>query len=271
MIEKYFDNIVCFIDLDNTIIKSPYKKIFNNIIRDISEITGRENQLIRMMINKEFKKREINKSILAFDWDNIISTVCNGLGTKWDNSLEYYIKHHIQVYGIHTFEHVKVSLKYIKLKNIKIYCASNGFYSYQEPLLRHTGLLQLFDDLLTSDRVGCVKSLKQFYMGNVKKSDKIIVIGDSYKYDIYYPKIFGFISIWDVEALLRRTIAEKYSTIAPAKRPSVMKNELSGIHKKQADDIYSQAMKNECMPDYVIFKFDEIIPIIEKVIKRISD
>ena len=55
------DKAIFFIDLDNTLIESPYPKIFDGIVRDISTSTGKTSNSIWSQINKEFKSREEKK------------------------------------------------------------------------------------------------------------------------------------------------------------------------------------------------------------------
>lgn len=253
------DKVIFFIDLDNTLVESPYVHIFDRIVSDISDDTEKNSKYIWSVINKEFKKRELREHISAFDWDDILSCVCKKVGKKWDGLLRDYIENHINKHGIKVFDGVKSTLQILRSKNARLYCTTNGYFLYQEPLVRATELLSLFDDFITSDFVGYTKSSKQFYKKRIKSNDKVIVIGDSYKYDVLYPKEFGFYTILDVETFLTRTIYEKYHNLTPVQRPSLMKNELASHLKNLENTIYFQTCKFTELPDGIIFNFSEII------------
>jgi len=250
------NELIFFIDLDNTIWKNPYPLIFNEIIDELSAKTERSLDFVFSLINYEFEIREKQNRIFTFDWDDILSCVCRKIGDKWDCSLTDYINKHINKYGINVFQGVESALKILKKENVKLYCSSNGFYKYQEPILKATGLMHLFDELITSDQVGFTKSSKKFYRDKFIDEKRVITIGDSYKYDVFYPKKFGFNSIWDVETILSPSIVKKYLYSVPSERSSLINHEFLTNHKS---DIYSQNCTLSIMPDAIIFKFFEII------------
>lgn len=256
--DKISDKMIFFVDLDNTVCESPYPHIFDKIIHDISDNTRKSSEHVWLMINKEFKNREKKNAISAFDWDNILSQVCKKLGKEWDDSLRTYIDMHINKHGINVFKSVKSILLFLRSKNCKIYLTSNGYFFYQEPIIKATGLLSLFDDFITSDRVGYTKSSKQFYEEKIIDDDKVISIGDSYKYEILYPNIFGFYTIWDAETILPKFIKEKYLNITHVDRPLAMYNDLLKFSKSQENNIYLQDCKFTKLPDSIIFNFSEI-------------
>ena len=196
------------------------------------------------------------KTLHDFCMDDILSCVCRKIGGKWDCSLTDYINKHINKYGINVFQGVESALKILKKENVKLYCSSNGFYKYQEPILKATGLMHLFDELITSDQVGFTKSSKKFYRDKFIDENRVITIGDSYKYDVFYPKKFGFNSIWDVETILSPSIVKKYLYSVPSERPSLINHDFLTNHKS---NIYSQSCTLSIMPDAIIFKFFEII------------
>lgn len=262
MNNKSLDKIIFFIDLDNTLYESPYPYIFNEILREISNGTGKKREYIRALINIEFKHREKKDYISAFDWDDIISLICRKLGSKWEDSLKDYIDKYINEYGIKVFNGVETTINTLKKKHIRLYCTTNGHLLYQKPLIEATGLLSLFDDFLTSDNTGYIKSSIQFYKKKITKSDKVIVVGDSYKYDILYPNKFGFYTIWDVETILSKCVIEKYSNLKPRNRPSSMSFELTKYLEKHKNSIYSQTYKFKELPNAIIFNFSEIVSVL---------
>lgn len=260
-------------DLDNTLIKSPYPYIFNDIVLDMSTETRKNPNHIWLQINREFRVREEKNLISAFDWDDILFQVCRKLGSKWEGSLRESIERHINKHGVKVFNGVKNSLKAIRSMGARLECITNGHFLYQEPLLRAAGVQSIFDDFITSDCVGCTKSSELFYSKKTEK-DTAIVIGDSYKYDVLYPMQFGFYAIWDVETVLPSSMMKKYLESRPMYRPVEMEDELAHYFRNKAISIYSQPCEFTKTPDAIVFSFSEVVlaasPLQQKAKKCIS-
>jgi FMN phosphatase YigB (HAD superfamily) len=259
MITHPYNEFIFFVDLDNTICKSPYPLIFDEIVDEISKKTGKNPEFVFSLINSEFKIREELNETCAFDWDDILSCICRKMGWNWDSSLLNYINKFIDTYGITVFKGVEKTLKQLKKEKVKLYCTSNGYFEYQEPILRATGLLNLFDELITSDKVGITKSSKQFYESKYIDKNKVMIIGDSYKYEVYYPKKFGFHSIWDMETILSPTKVRKYLNSKPTERYPLINFELEKYFSNTENNIYSQNYKFTILPDAIIFNFQETL------------
>jgi FMN phosphatase YigB (HAD superfamily) len=244
--------------LDNTLIKSPYSYIFDDIVLDISTNTKENPNLIWLQINREFRTREEKNLISAFDWDDILFQVCKKLGSKWEGSIRDCVQRHVSKHGVKVFDGVKDSLKALRSTGAMLECTTNGHFLYQEPLLRAAGLQSLFDDFITSDCVGCTKSSELFYREKTEK-DTAVVIGDSYKYDVLYPMKFGLYAIWDVETVLLSSMMRKYLESRPSHRPVEMKDELVRYFKDAAINIYSQHCEFTKTPDAIVFNFPEVL------------
>ena len=262
------DKVVCFVDLDNTLIESPYAEIFDRIVSDISTCTGTSSHSVWLQINREFKIREERNLVSAFDWDDLISTVCREFGGEWERSLVVYIESYISKYGIRVFDGVEESLRVLRLESDRLYCTTNGHLVYQEILLEATGLLSVFDDFITSDTVGVTKASERFYCEKLEDSSKAIVVGDSYKYDILYPARFGFCTIWDVEAILPLHVSERYLHLAPTQRPISMSDELTSHLETHQNGIYLQCHKLAELPDAVILQFSEVCGSFQTLLER---
>lgn len=70
----------------------------------------------------------------------------------------------------------------------RVFAASNAAYEQQEKRLRKAGLLEFFDGLFISDRLGCTKPSPEFFVkcadGAEAEPRNILMLGDSYEADI---------------------------------------------------------------------------------------
>ena len=70
----------------------------------------------------------------------------------------------------------------------RVFAASNAAYEQQEKRLRKAGLLGFFDGLFISDRLGCTKPTREFFLkcadGAGTEPGEMLMIGDSYEADV---------------------------------------------------------------------------------------
>ena len=91
-------------------------------------------------------------------------------------------------------------LNYLKGK-YKVYAGSNSLYNQQINRLTLAGLLEYFDGIFVSEKIGCQKPSKEFFdacfenMNGVKQSE-VVMIGDSITADIKGGYLYGLTTIW---------------------------------------------------------------------------
>ena len=83
----------------------------------------------------------------------------------------------------------KNTLIELKRRNKKLYAASNGVYSTQIQRLTNAGIINLFDDVFISEKIGYEKPSKHFFehcLNTIKdvEIEKVIMVGDSISSDI---------------------------------------------------------------------------------------
>lgn len=194
------------IDLDNTVMSNPFRtKVFPEICKEFASRVDRLPSEILDLIHQEHKKREQDPKISAvdvMDWDAIVRQVSRQLKTDFEPSVVDLVINYSHPPFIKILDRADIVLSTLKAKNRRrIVGITNGLTKYQLPVLRALDLLRYFDDLLTPDRTGYLKSSKEFYVGYLPDSNLglKIVVGDDYKYDVFYPKKFGFLSVWVIK------------------------------------------------------------------------
>ncbi len=227
---------IIYIDLDDTIVKN---KAVSNALSDayekISSITGININIIKqeaMNLHLEFIK---NNDIRAFDWDFLVNLIVYKFKRENSNiNVENLVKEHINdVIILDNALHVLTELK----KRFMLVLATNGLYKYQKWIIKTLKIENLFDEIITPDKVGCIKTCRKFYELPYNNYNKIM-IGDHPIFDVYYPKKFGLKTI-----LIDRGF--KSST-------------------KSYADILGVKIEN-IKPDVIIKKLDDLIYIIDKL------
>ncbi|MEM3832678.1 MAG: HAD family hydrolase [Thermoprotei archaeon] len=223
---------IIYIDLDDTIIKNnAVSTALSEAYKKISSITNVNLDLIKqeaMSIHLEFIR---NNDVRAFDWDFIVNLIAHKFRCKNNISIKDLIKKHISDAII--LDNAIDVLMNLKEKHTLI-LATNGLYKYQRWIIETFRLKDYFDMIITSDKVGCIKTCEKFYRLPNYNSVKIMV-GDHPVFDVYYPKRFGLKTI-----LIDRGF-----------KPSI---------KTYADVL---GIKIETIkPDIIVKKFDDILYVI---------
>lgn len=193
---------ILFIDLDHTLIKNPFHSaVFPEISATLSDMARLDREIVMEMILKEAREREKNGGIDAYDWDEIIKVVESRIGVEANLDVEKIIISYCEDPYISLLPNARYTLETLRKKDFRIYAVSNGFLKYQKPVMEALNIVPLFDDIITPDKTGYIKSNKKFYEEYLVEGVPVVCIGDSPKYDVYYPKKFGYLSIWVVSQL----------------------------------------------------------------------
>ncbi|MGB9728652.1 MAG: HAD family hydrolase [Thermoprotei archaeon] len=184
---------IIYIDLDDTIIKNNAVSIaLSEAYKKISLITNVNLDFVKheaMRTHLEFVK---NNDIRAFDWDFLVNLVSNRLG---HGSLNINVEDLIKMYSdrIIILDNALDMLKKLKEKYVLV-LGTNGLYKYQRWAIDRCGLSDYFDEIITPDKAGCIKTCRKFY-SYPDEDYKKLVIGDHLIFDVYYPKKFGLETI----------------------------------------------------------------------------
>ncbi|MGC9152851.1 MAG: HAD family hydrolase [Vulcanisaeta sp.] len=186
--------VIVLIDLDGTLLPlDAWDPVFQEVSRLIAERANIEwSQVYRAA-------KELNKALLrrfdikAFDWDYIFTEVAHNLGVHTNVRVnEVLIKY---VRGFKPYDGAIELLKMIKDLGHKIVIATNGLYSYQSIVINELGFSKYIDSIRTPDKVGCPKNCREFF------DNAHVMIGDNPLFDVYYPSMFGLVTIfvgdWD--------------------------------------------------------------------------
>jgi putative hydrolase of the HAD superfamily len=183
---------IIFIDLDNTIVKDvAIPKALSQAYEQLSKITKTSPQTIKQEVINLHMSLIKKHDIRAFDWDFIIETISHKHKCEHNIRIENLIKKYVN--NAEILDNALDILAKLKTKHALI-LATNGHYKYQKYIIKKFKLQDYFNMIITSDKVGCLKSSKKFYKTPENNNLKIM-IGDNPIFDVYYPKQFGLKTI----------------------------------------------------------------------------
>lgn len=202
-----------FVDLDNTIMINPFKSaIFPIICGELAAKTTLTPEVILDLIIEEQVGRESQgvDAAKAMDWDDIVQTIALRLGVSFTRSIQELVVEsarypHIQI--LDNAADVLVTLS--KNQARRMIAVSKGLSKYQRPVLEALQLIKYFDTIITPDTCGYLKNDKRFYHPYMTDSQLLIVVGDTYVDDVFYPKTFGFETVWVCRTMQDTTLLRK--------------------------------------------------------------
>jgi len=177
------------IDLDGTLVESEraWLSTFLKVYKELSSLSGLDvNEIINIIRSYRFKLIRVSDP-RAFDWDYILRTVSSKLGVRTD----FYIEEEAPRIAQETklVKGAIETLKQLRQLGFKIIIGTNGNWKYQRYILNHHRLIDIVNEIRTSDMVGCLKNNPRFFKGID------ISVGDHIVFDVHYPRIFGLKAI----------------------------------------------------------------------------
>ncbi|MEM4969951.1 MAG: HAD family hydrolase [Sulfolobales archaeon] len=158
----------------------------------VADIMGiRFEEVAEIFKNKHLERIRVG-SPRAYDWDDILYEVIGSRNRISTNFLEELrrVCHKAVI-----LDEAPEILKRLREKGFYLVLSTNGLWKYQECVLRETGLIDLFDEIITPDKKGCIKSSREFYDIAIEPLEKIS-IGDNIVFDVYYPKLYKLKAIY---------------------------------------------------------------------------
>jgi FMN phosphatase YigB (HAD superfamily) len=185
-----------FFDLDGTLMTNPFwSVVFPKVTESLAEQTGKTPQALFEVIMAEHDRRLQNPLAdrpLTMDWEDIFASVAAAQDAHITFSAEALVIAHAAPPYTETLDKAPEVLRRLRQNGgRKLVAASMGLSKYQFPVMRALGLYDCFDDFLTPDRTGYLKTERGFYADYLGQPDLRIHIGDRYDHDCYFPKSLG--------------------------------------------------------------------------------
>jgi FMN phosphatase YigB (HAD superfamily) len=250
---------ILFFDLDATLIENHFH---NEVMRPLLEeiATSADVSLLdllkEMSAENSYRQQNDPDNVLTMDWQDIMATIAQKHAATLSDSVDRRWQAMATKDAIEILDDAALMLKLVQNGERKLVLATKGLSKYQNPILEVTGLGQFFDDKLTPDITGYLKTSPQFFNTYRGQDNLLIQIGDHFYDDVICAKRNGFYSI------MRAPIAE-LAVYDPFDRPQNLDNFLSEI---KTYPIEGSAVR----PDAVVTSLQEV-PDVVRQIETIAD
>lgn len=193
-------------DLDGVLQRNPFRTgVFPHIWRELTPAyltrhpgTPEEEvrRGIRAMIQMEFRRRqEAGDWVGTYDWDSIIATVGRELGyTGAPMAVAALVRHYCTPEHVAALPGAHTCLAALRAAGHTLKVLTNGFATYQEPVLETLGLTGFFASILTPDRCGSAKPQPDFFAA--AGPPPALHVGDTLVHDICGARAAGFTAVW---------------------------------------------------------------------------
>ncbi len=190
------DKVISF-DLDDTLIRGPFSKVLRDAMAAVAEDDD-EAVSLRAELNRRHNELLAADELGAYDWHQLVADTVDGrdLGFDLMERLEDYAAAGLtQV--LH--EDTPALLGRLRAAGWSTLVLTNGWRRYQEPILRHAGLLAAVDALIASDDVGVPKPAEEMFVRARGGAAVHVHVGDRIDHDIVGGNRAGAVTV-----LLRR-------------------------------------------------------------------
>jgi len=247
---------ILFIDIDSTLVENHYsRRAIGELLGEIAVATGQKIEDLGHELWLENKRRqeEDPNNLLTMDWDDIVARLALKYTVTLSAKVDDLWVKYTHVDDIDVLDNAPEVLKQLKQPHRKLVIATKGLSKYQFPLLEAVNLKDVFDDLLTPDITGYLKTEAGYfnkYTQNGAES-RFIQIGDHYYDDVICAKRNGFTSIM-------RAPIEELKPLDPFERPARLADFASQINT------FPDA-GTDVRPDAVVVSLEEVPDVVDRI------
>lgn len=254
-----------FFDMDGTLLKKhPLDMAMKETNKKIAKLSGVGENDINSMIRKTMRQLATKDNYIGWDWDGATKIVAGSLKVDVEINLVKSMQKYLKRPYIELYPDAKTVLKQLYNSGYELNIATHGFYCYQEPILRTLGLTKYFKSIVTPDAKKTIKTDPAFLNVVNNKNKNVVMVGDSYYFDVYSPKRHGIKAVWSV-FWLGSPEAKKIGRIDPSDRAKYIQGNSEHDDSQNAKERL-ESYKSEFLPDATILNLAELPPIISKLI-----
>lgn len=209
---------ILFFDIDSTLVENQFSH--KVIAQALGEITAACNtpvaELAREMNHENSRRQRLDPdNVLTMDWHDIVLTVARRYQVELQSNVDRLWVEYASADDVEVLDNAHQVLADLRQPGRRLVIATKGLTKYQQPVLAVTGLHQYFDDVLTPDSTGYLKTSPQYFTRYRDSQARLIQIGDHYYDDVICAKRNGFASI------MRLPLPELQS-VDPFERPNLL-------------------------------------------------
>jgi putative hydrolase of the HAD superfamily len=211
---------IIFFDLDSTLVENRFsRKAIVPLLQEIADATDQTLETIGTEMGNENWRRQLEDpdNPLTMDWDDIIQTIAQRHNVSLSRSVLAGWQQFAHADAVTVLDNAPDVLQRLQQAGCKVILATKGLSKYQLPVLDAIGIRHLFDEILTPDLTGYLKTSPGYFASYAQQRDKyrLIQVGDHYFDDVICAKRNGFYAILraPVEAMRQASAYERAATV----------------------------------------------------------
>lgn len=242
---------VIFFDLDSTLVENQFsRKVIGDLLREIAEQCGKPlEELGKALGDENWRRQQTDPDHpLTMDWQDIVQTIAAQHDATLSGEVDTLWEAAAIAEDIIVLDDAHQMLEQLKAEHRKLVIATKGLHKYQMPVLQATELHQHFDDILTPDKTGYLKTSPDYFKKYHDHDALFIQVGDHYYDDVIVAQRNGF------KTILRAPI-DALKSYEPLDRPMVLPQHAGKISTYPAGG-------TKVRPDAVVISLQEVPAIV---------
>lgn len=251
---------ILFFDIDLTLVDNQFSgKVIDELLQEIVDASGHSVDELMQELDAENTRRQQNDpdNLLTMDWQDMVQQMAQKYGVTLSTSVDKLWLEYAKTEGVIVLDNAPQVLQQLRADHRKLVIATKGLSKYQDSVLEAAKLTQYFDDILTPDKTGYLKTSPAYFDKYRNHEAIFIQIGDHYYDDVMCAKRNGFYSVM-------RAPIDALAAYAPFERPKMLEPHLSKIHTYPAAG-------TDIRPDAVVISLQEVPDVIAKIESRYTD
>jgi putative hydrolase of the HAD superfamily len=248
---------ILFFDIDLTLVANHFSGVLlDRLLGELVAASGKSLDELAQELGAENERRQQTDpdNLLTMDWDDMMQQMARHYGVTLSDTVDKLWLEYAANEGVEVLDNAPAVLRQLKTKQRLLVIATKGLSKYQDAVLAAAGLTLYFDDILTPDKTGYLKTSPGYFTKFRNRDDIFIHIGDHYYDDVLCAKRNGFYSV------LRAPLAA-LAAADPFERPNLLVQYVSQI------PTYPSA-GTTVRPDAVIISLEELPQVIAHIEAR---
>jgi putative hydrolase of the HAD superfamily len=251
--------MIIFFDVDSTLVENRFsRRVVETLFAPVAAATGLTVQALAREMGAENERRQRTDPDhpLTMDWRDIAEYVAAQHGQTLQDDLDALWVAYANADEVDVLDNAPTVLAALKAAGHTLVVATKGLWKYQEPVLRVTGLLPYFDDVLTPDRTGFLKTSPGYfhrYQQDASLPQPFVQVGDHFYDDVICARRNGFLSVMRAPT---PALQQALRDLPPAQRPQ-------HLHAYRAHIPTYPAEPTDLLPHEVVISLEEVPGLLE--------
>ncbi|WP_035299249.1 HAD family hydrolase [Brevibacillus thermoruber] len=183
-------------DLDGTLMQNPFGGwVFPEIAAAVAGWLGRPYDIVAELVREHERRLRQGRYVEAYDWDGMLAELLGRLGIRESVEIAAIVQKHAVPPKIRLLEaEVPAVLAALQAKGYALAAVTNGFYKYQNPVMKVLGLAEYIAAVVTPERAGAGKPDPAIF--RPLGGEVVAHVGDRLDHDVQLANRCGVFSVF---------------------------------------------------------------------------